>query len=163
MNQTTKITFPTVNGVRNTQNLKYDPNGNITSVTNSLLPNSILYGYYPSGQASTTTGANGQTATNTYDEEGRIAKTWVFDGTKSYNTYYQYGDTGLLDTMYQDDQNGTLLIRDTFAYDKSGDITQITHMDGSKEAYQYDLAGRLKNEKSYNSAGSVINDSFWSR
>jgi RHS repeat-associated protein len=158
LNQVQKVTFPTVNTVRNSVTYGYHPSGQIKSVGHSLLGGTIQYEYDHSGRMAEVKGINGQASFHMYDEAGRLKKTYTSDGSQAYNTYFNYNEVGLLSGMRQETASGVLLLSDTFLYDANGNRTETRHKDGKKEIYTYDLPNRLLREQYVDAAGTVTLD-----
>ncbi|MEC1772372.1 RHS repeat domain-containing protein [Schinkia azotoformans] len=85
-----------------------------------------------------------------------MKKSFKSDGTKAYNTYYEYNELGDLKEYRLETADGVILSREKHAYDGDGNTTIITYNDGSKHSFQYDLASRLKNEQKISSNGAVL-------
>lgn len=161
LNQVTNITYPSVNGTRNTLGLEYNPSGMLTSFTSSLDKDannnslSVLYDYYPFGNPANTTGSNGQTSNISYDESNRVSKVTTKVGTTSYHTHYEYTDSGLLKKLWQEKADGSFLRSESYSYDGNGNITRIDYHDKTFTRYEYDSSNRLTSEIYYNSDASV--------
>lgn len=93
-----------------------------------------------------------------YNESGELKKQYVFDGFKSYNTYYDYNEIGLLSGYRLERGSGAALANTTFEYDKNGNIIKIHHLNGSTKEYEYDLSNQLERETHYNASGTVTVD-----
>jgi YD repeat-containing protein len=117
-----------------------------------------LYEYDHSGRLAEVTGTNGQKSYYMYDEAGQVKKVYTDDGSKAYTSYYDYNEVGLVSRMRQENAAGTLLMDDTFLYDANGNRTQITHLDGTKEVFAYDVSNRLTREQTFDAAGAVTSD-----
>ncbi|MEJ9411364.1 hypothetical protein P9233_23035, partial [Schinkia azotoformans] len=85
-----------------------------------------------------------------------MKKSFKSDGTKAYNTYYEYNELGDLKEYRLETADGVILSREKHAYDGDGNTTVITYDDGSKHSFQYDLDSRLKNEQKISSNGAVL-------
>lgn len=157
LNQVQKVTFPAVNGIRNTVSYTYEPGGFLTSITNSPT-GSTSYEYDQAGQFVKVTGSNGQSASYMIDEAGQLKKAYTFDGSQTYYTYYEHNEVGLPVRVRQEQVNGAAILDDTFVYDANSNGTEIRHMDGTKDVYVYDLADRLIREQKVSSGGTVTSD-----
>jgi RHS repeat-associated protein len=153
LNRVNSVTYPNVNGVRNTTNYAYDAEDKVTSSTDSKTGIST-YQYNVAGQSLQYTGPNGQTAKNMYDEAGRLAKQTVINGSQSYFVFYEYNDTGVLKSLRQETSNGAVILADSYSYDILGNMTKIVHKDGSYTLYTYDLSNQLLSETDYSSSGA---------
>jgi RHS repeat-associated protein len=159
VDQVQKVTHPTVNGVRNTVEYGYYPNGNISFMKNSLIGSKLIkFDYDSTGNLTKVTGTNDEWSGYMFDDAGRLKKRYVNDGTRAYNTYYDYNERGLLSRMWQETISGTVLMDDTFIYDENGNKTEIRHKDGSKEMFDYDLSDQLLSEQKFDSAGTITSD-----
>ncbi|MEC1743604.1 RHS repeat-associated core domain-containing protein, partial [Schinkia azotoformans] len=156
------ITYPMVNGIRRSVNYTYNANGQITTISHSPITQKLgvdaiyRYDYDQAGMMASLNGPNKEQVGQFYDEAGRLKKSFISDGTKAYNTYYEYNELGDLKEYRLETADGVILSREKHAYDGDGNTTVITYDDGSKHSFQYDLASRLTNEQKIASNGAVL-------
>jgi len=159
LDQLNKVNYPAIGGTAHSIGYKYNGAGMVTEVTQSAISStSIKYGYDRSGNMSYMEGLNGIKSSYMHDEVGRLKKSYVNVG-QDYSTYYEYNEVGqLIEIRQERNSNGEILFKDIYSYDENSNIKQITHLDGSKDIYDYDLADRLILEKKVNSSGTVTNN-----
>ncbi len=164
LNRVNSISYPDYYGAStgHTIDYEYDSNNQITKITNQAISSTpIIFGYDQSGRMTSVTGLNNISTAYMHNEAGKLKKSYekVGASTNAYNTYYEYNDAGMLSHIRQETAaNGTVLYDNSFVYDKNGNITEITNMDGSKEVYTYDLSSRLTLEQHLDSLGTVTRE-----
>jgi RHS repeat-associated protein len=164
-------TWYNANGsVANVLNWNYDSDGNLLSASNNAGTYTMTY---DGNQLSSQTTANGVSLNYQYDATGNVTQitdslgdsvTSKYDGGNLVQRGYSGPHGQLLLTMSYDavgnligvnrysNLAGTQLVgSSTYAYDGQGDVTQITHKDGTGNVlasfnYAYDTAGRLTSE-----------------
>jgi RHS repeat-associated protein len=126
----------------NENNLKYDANGNITSLKRTgTAPDDFSDGYsYGSTNNQLTkvhdATKNSDYATYTYNEIGQL-KSEVLNGTPNTSYYLQYDVTGKITRIYSDQTMTNLL--ESYSYDESGNRIKTINANGTTY-YVYDAS-----------------------
>ncbi len=114
--------------------LRYDAQGNLTSVTNAL-GQRTEYRYDDRGLPVKVIDARGGVKQLAYNRAGQLVRYTDCSGSTSA---FAYDDQGRL--VRASDPNGNA---STYAYDALGRLQAVTHADGTSERYEYDRLGRL--------------------
>jgi RHS repeat-associated protein len=114
--------------------LRYDAQGNLTSVTNAL-GQRTAYQYDDRGLPVKVIDARGGVKALAYNRAGQLIRYTDCSGSTST---FDYDDQGRL--VHALDPNGNA---STYAYDALGRLQAVTHADGTTERYEYDRLGRL--------------------
>ncbi|WEF33957.1 DUF6861 domain-containing protein [Pseudoduganella chitinolytica] len=114
--------------------LRYDNQGNLTSVTNAL-GQRTAYQYDDRGLPIKVTDARGGVKQLAYNRAGQLIAYTDCSGSTSN---FSYDDEGRL--VRATDPNGHA---STYAYDALGRLQAVTHADNTTERYEYDHLGRL--------------------
>ena len=114
--------------------LRYDAQGNLTSVTNAL-GQRTAYQYDDRGLPIKVVDARGGIKQLAYDRAGRLIRYTDCSGSMSS---FDYDDQGRLVRALDPNGNAS-----TYAYDALGRLQAVTHADGTTERYEYDRLGRL--------------------
>ena len=118
----------------------YDPDGNLTSVTDDN-SHVTTYSYDPDDRLSTVTDADGNTTTYTYDGDGN--ETSVTDPL-GHVTTYAYNTDDQLVSETDPSGGGTT----TYTYDPDGNLLTVTDPDDNTTTYTYDADDREATETS---------------
>jgi RHS repeat-associated protein len=114
--------------------LRYDAQGNLTSVTNAL-GQRTAYQYDDRGLPVKVIDARGGVKELAYNRAGQLIR---YTDCSSSMSSFDYDDQGRL--VRAVDPNGDV---STYAYDALGRLQAVTHADGTTERYEYDRLGRL--------------------
>ncbi|MCS0614691.1 RHS domain-containing protein [Massilia kyonggiensis] len=114
--------------------LRYDAQGNLTSVTNAL-GQRTAYQYDDRGLPVKVIDARGGVKELAYNRAGQLIRYTDCSGSTSA---FAYDEQGRL--VRATDPNGNA---STYAYDALGRLQIVTHADGTSERYEYDRLGRL--------------------
>ncbi|MCA1066128.1 DNRLRE domain-containing protein (plasmid) [Rossellomorea sp. AcN35-11] len=167
----TQVTYPEVNGVRNTLDIGYDNSGAVTSFNHQVgsQTHGLAYQYFEDGTPERMDNSNqGISSVNVFDEQGRPKRTINTVGTadyagQTYNVYIDYDELGQVERMWSENHSGDRTLHDErFTYDELGNITEVKKYDGdevvSSVVYEYDNAQRLKREVNYNGDGTKVSE-----
>ncbi|MCG8513979.1 MAG: DUF5675 family protein [Halanaerobiales bacterium] len=127
-----------------TTNYSYDPDNNITSVTDPVGTTYFTYNNF--NKLSSVTDKNGYTSSYHYDQRGNLLSVNYPDGSSKI---FRYNQLGLLEVEV--DQRGK---RIEYHYDQYGNLKIKLYPDGSKEEFVHDQVGRLIKKK--DAAGGEI-------
>ncbi|PQO94007.1 type IV secretion protein Rhs [Massilia phosphatilytica] len=114
--------------------LRYDAQGNLTSVTNAL-GQRMAYQYDDRGLPVKVIDARGGVKELAYNRAGQLIRYTDCSGSTSS---FDYDEQGRL--VRASDPNGNA---SGYAYDAHGRLQTVTHADGTTERYEYDRPGRL--------------------
>jgi len=114
--------------------LRYDAQGNLTSVTNAL-GQRTAYQYDDRGLPVKVVDARGGIKQLAYNRAGQLIRYTDCSGSMSS---FDYDDEGRLVRALDPNGNAS-----TYGYDTLGRLQAVTHADGTTERYEYDRLGRL--------------------
>jgi RHS repeat-associated protein len=114
--------------------LRYDAQGNLTSVTNAL-GQRTAYQYDDRGLPIKVVDARGGIKQLAYNRAGQLVRYTDCSGSTSS---FDYDAQGRLVRALDSNGNAS-----TYAYDALGRLQAVTHADGTTERYEYDGLGRL--------------------
>jgi YD repeat-containing protein len=124
----------------------YDPQGNLTSVTNALNQTTTLGNYDANGRAGSLTDPNGLVTSLKYDLRGRLLTRTAGGETTSYT----YDGVGQLITVTT--PTGAAY---TYTYDAAHRLTGIADGSGNRISYTLDAAGNRTKEEIFDSTGNL--------
>lgn len=129
-------------GIDNTTRFEYDRAGNLVTVTDNLGRKTCM-GYDLMNRETRCTERDGGTTLRQYDSNGNMARVirpneYAVFGDRAHGTQCVYDRIGRVTTVIGADGR----IRETYAYDKAGNLCE--RLDGKQNGvrYQYDLGGR---------------------
>jgi RHS repeat-associated protein len=141
-NRLSIITYPDNSTVR----FKYDENGNVTEMADSL--GTTRYVYDDLNRATSYTDAYGKAIGYEYDENGNV-RVLIYPDGKRVTYGYDNGNRMISVTDWTNKVT-------RYEYDERDLVKKMTHANGTTASYTYDIAGRLTGLVNAKSDGTVI-------